>query len=265
MREVVIDTETTGVEVTAGHRVVEIGCVEMIDRQITGAHWHGYFNPERRMPKDAEVIHGLTDSFLARQPSFASVAHSFLAFVGEAQIVAHNAPFDLGFLNAELERAGYNHFAPERITDTLELARQKLPHVGHSLNQLCAHYGISTKEREKHGALIDAELLARVYIELMIGNRQGSFDLAQHELVTVRHQTLVILQRPTPLPSPLTGEDRAAHRAFIFSAKINEPIWGDYFSVRDAEAITVELSAACNTVARTGGATPPTEAIKEAA
>ncbi|MEI6419162.1 MAG: DNA polymerase III subunit epsilon, partial [Sphingomonadales bacterium] len=177
MREIVWDTETTGIMPGDGHRIVEIGAVELVNRTLTGRSFHSYLDPERAMPKDAERVHGLSIEFLTGQPTFAMVIDDFLAFIGDSPLVAHNAAFDMGFLNWELQRAGRRPVPDSRSIDTLELARKALPGAKHSLDALCTRYGIDLSGRAKHGALIDAELLARVYVELL-GGRQIGFDLA---------------------------------------------------------------------------------------
>jgi len=226
MREIILDTETTGFDPAEGHRIVEIGCVELIDRRHTGKTWHVYLNPERTMPKDAEAVHGLTEEFLADKPVFAAVAADLLAFIGNSQMVAHNAPFDLAFLNAELERSGQLPLEHDRITDTLELAREKLPGSPNTLDALCRRFDINTTRRGKHGALIDADLLAQVYIELVV-ERSPEFDFSAH-----REAPVLALPgkriRPLPLAPRLTEADIAAHRAFV-AAAVTAPIWDDYW------------------------------------
>jgi DNA polymerase III subunit epsilon len=225
MREIVLDTETTGFEPSDGHRMVEIGCVELIDRQPTGKTFHSYFNPERDMPEDALKVHGITSQFLADKPRFGNCVDELLTFLGDAPLVAHNAAFDVAFLNAELRRISYPFaIEPHRVVDTLVLARRAHPGVGHSLDELCKLYHIDNSEREKHGALLDAELLAKVYIELVVA-RQGSFDLTAARTITA-HGVLI---RPRHLELRLTDADVAAHRAFILAAAIKEPIWMDYW------------------------------------
>src|SRR6201996_610610 len=176
MREIVLDTETTGLDPLQGDRMVEIGCIELVNRFATGRTFHCYFNPERSMPESALNVHGLTDVFLKDQPLFGDKAEEIVAFIGEAPLVAHNAMFDLGFLNAELERAGHAAVSRERMIDTLLLARRKHPGAANRLDDLCVRYTIDNSRRTKHGALLDAELLAEVYVELL-GARQGQFVL----------------------------------------------------------------------------------------
>src|ERR1700758_4950075 len=179
MREIVFDTETTGLDPFQGDRMVEIGCIELVNRFPTGKTFHYYFNPERDMPEQAFKVHGLSIDFLKDKPLFADKADELIAFLGDdAALVAHNAMFDLGFLNAELDRAGREGVSRERIVDTLLLARRKHPGASNRLDDLCTRYSIDNSRRTKHGALLDAELLAEVYIEL-IGARQAQFILSQ--------------------------------------------------------------------------------------
>lgn len=180
MREIVFDTETTGLSPEEGDRMVEIAGVEMVDRVPTGASFHFYFNPERPMPAEAEAVHGLSDAFLADKPRFAESADALLAELGEARLVAHNAIFDFRFLNTELERAGRPAVSAARMVDTLEIARRRFPGAKHTLDALCTRFGIDRSARVVHGALIDARLLADVYVELL-GGRQIGFELGSGE------------------------------------------------------------------------------------
>ena len=177
MREIVFDTETTGLDPKSGDRMVEIGCVEMIDRVETGATFHAYYNPERDMPIEAERVHGLSAAFLAGKPLFAAGVDDLLEFLGDSPLVAHNAGFDFGFLNGELERIGRPHISLDRMVDTVAIARKKHPGAKNSLDALCTRYGVDRSHRVKHGALLDAELLAQVYVELT-GGRQIGLQLA---------------------------------------------------------------------------------------
>lgn len=177
MREIALDTETTGLNPKAGHRVVEIGCVEMINHVATGQVFHAYINPERDMPEEAFSVHGLSEAFLRDHPKFAEVVEKFLAFIGDDTLVIHNAQFDMGFLNAELERAGQPPLDMSRAIDTVKMARQKFPGAQASLDALCRRFDIDNSNRELHGALLDARLLADVYLELK-GGRQTGFGLA---------------------------------------------------------------------------------------
>lgn len=225
MREIVLDTETTGFKYEIDDRVVEIGCIELVNHIPTGRHFHVYINPERPMPEDAFKVHGLSDEFLAAKPVFAAVAQGFIDFIGDDPLVIHNAAFDLGFLNAELARLqGYPHLAMERAIDTVRLARQKFPGAQASLDALCKRFNIDNSARTKHGALLDAELLAEVYLEL-IGGRQQGLGLAG---LDADGQSIVALQaprgpaRPSRAHAPSEAE-QAAHAAFV--AKLKDPLW----------------------------------------
>ena len=229
MREIVFDTETTGLDPLAGDRLVEIGCIELFNRFPTGKTFHGYFNPERDMPESALKIHGLTIDFLKNQPLFARRVGELIDFLGDAQLVAHNAMFDLAFLNAELERAGYQAVGRDRMVDTLLIARRKHPGAPNRLDDLCNRYAVDNSRRAKHGALLDAELLAEVYVEL-IGARQAQFVLSQAPAIVATGQIIAVRERPMPLPSRLTADAQAAHRRFIASLGENA-VWRDYVSL----------------------------------
>jgi DNA polymerase-3 subunit epsilon len=230
MREIVFDTETTGLDPLQGDRLVEIGCIELVNRFPSGNVFHCYFNPERDMPAQALAIHGLTGEFLKDKPFFAHKAEELVAFLGDAQLVAHNAMFDLGFLNAELERAGLTMLARERIVDTLLIARRKHPGGANRLDDLCVRYAIDNSRRTKHGALLDAELLAEIYIEL-IGARQAQLILAQASAPAAAGEApIVIRERAAPLAVRLTEDERVAHRQFISSLG-DTAIWRDYVSL----------------------------------
>lgn len=227
MREIIFDTETTGLDPKTGDRLVEIGCIEMVNRVTTGATFHCYFNPERDMPAEAERVHGLSEAFLADKPLFATQAQELLAFLGESPLVAHNAGFDFGFLNAELERCGLATIGLDRMVDTVKIARQKHPGAKNSLDALCTRYGIDRSHRTKHGALLDAELLAQVYVELL-GGRQIGLELAAQAVVAIEAAATPALparerpQRP-PRPHAASPEELAAHAAFLTSLK--DPVW----------------------------------------
>jgi DNA polymerase III subunit epsilon len=230
MREIVFDTETTGLDPYQGDRLVEIGCIELVNRFPTGKTFHCYFYPERDMPEQAFKVHGLSIDFLKDKPLFADKVEELVAFLGDAQLVAHNAMFDLGFLNCELERAGSALVARERIVDTLLIARRKHPGGANRLDDLCARYTIDNSRRIKHGALLDAELLAEVYIEL-IGARQAQLGLAQAAApVRAVGEPIIVRERPTPLAERLSAVARAAHRRFIESLG-EGAIWRDYVSL----------------------------------
>lgn len=220
MREIVIDTETTGLDPAAGHRVVEIGCVEMVNRIATGATFHEYVDPERDVPSEAVDIHGLDAAKLAGKPLFAAVADGLLEFIGDSRVIAHNAGFDLGFLNAELERAGKPSIDAGRATDTVTLARRKFPGSPASLDALCQRFGIDNSARTRHGALLDAELLADVYVEL-IGGRQPSLTLPGQNAAAPGPAAEAEIRAPRPhMPG---AAELAAHEAFI--DKLKDPIW----------------------------------------
>ncbi len=230
MREIVLDTETTGLDPYQGHRMVEIGCIELVNRIPSGNTFHRYFNPERSMPAEAYAVHGLSDEFLKAKLFFAEAADELIAFLGDAPLVAHNASFDLGFLNAELERAGRPLIARERLVDTLLIARRKHPGGSNRLDDLCARYAIDNSRRTKHGALLDAELLAEVYVEL-IGARQAQLVLAQASMAgQAAGEPIIVRERLVPLIPAVTAEERAAHRAFIATLGDNA-IWRDYVSL----------------------------------
>jgi DNA polymerase-3 subunit epsilon len=235
MREIVLDTETTGLDPFAGHRMVEIGCVELINRMPTGRHFHRYVNPEREVPEEAFAVHGLSSEFLKDKPAFADIADELLSFIGDAPLVAHNAVFDLGFLNAELERAGKAAVRHERLVDTLLLARRKYPAGPNRLDDLCARYGIDNSRRTTHGALLDAKILADVYLEL-IGARQAQLLLVEARDATSGAAALAsgIRLRPHALPPRLSLEERQAHQAFI--ATLGEhAIWREYLPFERTE------------------------------
>lgn len=223
MREICLDTETTGFEPGEGHRMVEIACVELINLMPTGRELHLYFDPERDMPAEAEAVHGLSREFLTGKPKFVELVHEFEAFMQDSRLVAHNAPFDVRFLNAELVRAGRPKLTCA-VQDTLQLARNKFPGSPASLDALCRRFGIDLSERTKHGALIDTRLLAKVYLELM-GGLQPGFSLAADSRVTAAAAAAVIANREhrPPRPHAATPEELAAHAAMI--AALKEPVW----------------------------------------
>jgi len=233
MREIVLDTETTGLDPLRGDRLVEVGCVEIFNRMPTGQTFHRYINPERDMPAEAFAVHGLSTEFLADKPLFAHVVDDFLAFIGDAPLVIHNASFDIGFINAELARLSRGAIGRDRLVDTLLLARRKHPGVSNRLDDLCSRYAIDNSRRTKHGALLDAELLAEVYIDL-IGARQSQLILAEVPLETVgipgetRRR-----QRPSPLLDRITDADLDAHRAFVATMG-DKAIWAEYLAVPPA-------------------------------
>ena len=219
MREVVLDTETTGLDPRSGHRIVEIGCVELINHMATGKHFHKYLNPERDIPEQASVIHGLTEEFLSSQPVFADIAEEFEAFIGDSILVIHNAEFDLGFINAEREKISQPPIAPDRAIDTVSLARRKFPGAQANLDALCRRFKIDNSDRSLHGALKDARLLAEVYLEL-IGGRQQNLGLSAQERKIVEAAEK---NRRPPRPHAPTDAEQLAHAQFI--EKLESPIW----------------------------------------
>lgn len=223
MREVVLDTETTGLEPADGHRIVEVGAVELVNHIPSGRRFQRYLDPERDMPEGAERVHGLTRTFLATHRRFAEEADALLEFIGEAKLVMHNAPFDLGFLNAEFERIGKPPIPVERSVDTLAIARRRFPGAPASLDALCKRFGIDRSMREKHGALLDAELLTEVYLELT-GGRQPGLEL-QRAAPTPDAAPVPRTERAARAPRPHapTETEAAAHAAFV--ATLKDPIW----------------------------------------
>lgn len=227
MREIVFDTETTGLNANGGDRLVEIGCIEMVNRVETGQTYHVYLNPERPMPAEAQAVHGLSDAFLADKPRFAEVVTDFLAFIGpDAKLVAHNAMFDFGFIDSELIRAGYPPLDRGRMVDTVAMARKLHPGAKHSLDALCTRYGIDRSHRIKHGALLDAELLAQLYVE-MTGGRQIGLGLAATAGTAARSDAPSAAASPRhfrePRPHAATAAERERHAAFI--ATIDNALW----------------------------------------
>ncbi len=214
MREIVLDTETTGLDPALGHRVVEIGCVELMNYIPTGSVYHVLINPERDMPPEAEAIHGHSAASLAGKPKFAEVADAFLEFVGDARLVIHNAGFDFGFLNFELGRCTRNLLLRERIVDTLALARRRHPGGPNKLDDLCVRYGIDNSRRTKHGALLDAELLAEVYAEL-VGGRQARLGLDRIKSASRLEKSGKTRARPVALAPRLSDAEASAHAALI--------------------------------------------------
>lgn len=227
MREIVFDTETTGLDPKTGDRLVEIGCVEMVNRVQTGVTFHQYFNPQRDMPAEAERVHGLSEAFLADKPLFKDEAQAFLDFIGDSPMVAHNASFDFGFINNELTMVGLPIVELDRMVDTVRIARARHPGAKNSLDALCTRYGIDRSHRTKHGALLDAELLAQVYVELL-GGRQIGLELAAEQglVESTAVETTVItrerVQRPAR-PHHASEAELAAHAKFLESIKT--PLW----------------------------------------
>ncbi len=226
MREIVLDTETTGLDPAKGHRIVEIGCVELYNLIPTGLSYHAYLDPERDIPEEAFRVHGISAEFLAGKPVFAAIGEEFLKFVEDSRIVAHNAEFDLRFVNAELALAALPMIAADRVVDTLALARRKFPGGANSLDALCQRFGIDSSRRTKHGALLDAELLAEVYAELL-GGRQASLSLGSAGGARLSASGPLLTRRPEPLPPRLVAEELARHQAFV--AELGpESIWAGY-------------------------------------
>lgn len=219
-REIVLDTETTGLNPKGGDRLVEVGCVELVNKVRTGKTFHRYLNPERQVPEEVVRIHGLSTEFLKDKPLFKQVANEFVEFIGTSNLVIHNANFDLSFINAEFAYVGIPQINPKRVTDTLMVARKKFPGSPASLDALCKKYNISLETRDKHGALIDAELLALVYIELM-GGTQNSLIL---ESAKTEQKVVGITQKTRPQRSfNLNAEDATRHEEFLKT--ITNPIW----------------------------------------
>jgi DNA polymerase-3 subunit epsilon len=228
MREIVFDTETTGLDPYQGDRLVEIGCVELVNGFPTGNSFHYYLNPQRDMPEGAFKVHGLSSEFLKDKPFFADICDEFLAFVGDAPLIAHNAMFDLGFINAELERCKKGALQRERLIDTLMLARRRYPAGPNKLDDLCGRFSIDLSRRTKHGALLDAELLAVVYVELT-GKRQARLGLMDTGVSATQQVVVTIRVRPAPLPPRISDAEREAHLAFV-STLGDKAIWKDYLS-----------------------------------
>jgi DNA polymerase-3 subunit epsilon len=225
MREIVFDTETTGLSFSGGDRLVEIGCVELVNRVETGRTFHAYFNPERAMAAEAQAVHGLSDAFLADKPRFGDVCEALLEFIGDDPLVAHNAGFDFGFLNGELGKCGRALVAMTRMVDTLTLARTRHPGAKHTLDALCTRYGIDRSHRVLHGALLDAQLLAQVYVELT-GGRQIGLTLVSEapapETASATAAVVAPIARPRRTFAP-TPAELAAHAAFL--KEIADPLW----------------------------------------
>jgi len=225
LREIVLDTETTGLDPRGGDRLVEIGCVELENHVPTGNTYHQYVNPERGMPEEAFAVHGLSEAFLAKYPSFSEIVDGFLTFIGDANLIIHNASFDLGFINSELARIGQSAVDTSRAIDTVQIARSKYPGAQASLDALCRRFEIDLSSRTKHGALLDAELLADVYLEL-VGGRQPGFELAsERKLSHVYDENSRGASARPPRPHAASDSERCAHAAIL--EKISDPIWRD--------------------------------------
>ena len=226
MREIIFDTETTGFDPLNGDRMVEIGCIEMFGRVMTGNVYHAYFNPERPMPSAAENVHGLSDKFLSDKPFFSQKAEELIAFLGDSPLVAHNASFDFGFLNNELQKCGSPGIGMDRMIDTVALAKVRHPGAKLSLDALCTRYGIDRSHRVKHGALLDAELLAHLYIELT-GGRQIGLELVDESTTTIELSTTSIIRtsRPYRQPRPHSASLAELERHRDFIANIQGALW----------------------------------------
>ena len=228
VREIVFDTETTGLNPATGDRIVEIGCVELFNRVETGRHFHAYFNPDRDMPFEAEAVHGLSTIFLSDKPRFVERAEELLDFIEDSPLVAHNAGFDFGFLNHELQRCGRPVVCTSRMVDTLVIARSKHPGAKHSLDALCVRFGIDRSQRVKHGALLDAQLLAQVYVELT-GGRQIDLGLVADTAsvqVSAASGPIIVREPRAPRPHAALAEELERHRAFI--AQLADPLWARF-------------------------------------
>jgi DNA polymerase-3 subunit epsilon len=226
MREIVFDTETTGLDHRQGDRVVEIGCVELINRVETGRTYHAYFNPGMAMPSIAEQIHGLSDAFLSDKPDFHETVEDLLDFLDDSPLVAHNAMFDWGFLNHELGECGRMHIPLSRIIDTLAMSKTRHPGAKHSLDALCNRYGVDRSQRMKHGALLDAQLLAQVYVELTGGRQIGlemGFDSKSMAPAPLQAAIPTAMNGRRPRIHEISAEERARHRVFI--ARLTDPLW----------------------------------------
>ncbi len=223
MREIVFDTETTGFDPAAGDKVVEIGCVELLNGLPTGEHFHKYINPERDMPDAAFQVHGLSEEFLKTHPVFAEIVEEFLAFIGDARLVAHNADFDMKFINAELKNLGFKPIPASRSVDTLAIARQKFPGSPNTLDALCKRFNVDNSGRTKHGALLDSELLAEVYLELLGGRQVGLALVSDSDRRDQNNISGPERIYRAPRPHSPSEEELAAHEAFI--AKIEDALW----------------------------------------
>ena len=228
MREIVFDTETTGLNPVGGDRMVEIGCIEIVNRVETGRHFHAYFNPQRSMPAEAEAVHGLTTIFLSAQATFAERVEELLDFIGDSPLVAHNASFDFGFLNHELGLCGRPLVCISRMVDTLLLARTRHPGAKHSLDALCTRFGIDRSMRVRHGALLDAQLLAQVYVELTGGRQIGLGLVADTNSAAVRDggHSVTVREPRLPRPHQAASDELERHRAFI--AQMADPLWNRF-------------------------------------
>lgn len=229
MREIVFDTETTGLSAQNGDRLVEIGCVELINRVETGRVFHAYFNPQRSMPSEAQAVHGLSEAFLSDKPLFADKVEEMLDFLGDSPLIAHNAQFDFSFLNFELNGCGRPIVAMDRMIDTLVIARTRHPGAKHSLDALCNRYGIDRSHRVLHGALLDAQLLAQVYVELtggrQIGLMLGSDDMSRSAPAGPVIEVSTLVERAVRPPRPHSASEEELRRHAEFVARLTDPLW----------------------------------------
>ncbi|NIX75535.1 DNA polymerase III subunit epsilon [Microvirga terricola] len=242
LREIVLDTETTGTEHASGDRIIEIGCVELLNHIPTGKFYHVYINPQRAVSAGALAVHGLSDEFLADKPVFSAIVEEFFEFISGGRLVIHNAAFDVGFINAEFARTGHPPIALNDVVDTLSMARRKHPGAANNLDALCSRYGIDNSKRTKHGALLDAEILAEVYIEL-IGGKQVGFDLAMKPSarggpVLQTDAAAPREVRPRTILSRLTEAEREAHQAFVEALGPNA-LWREYIAERTPDQESV--------------------------
>jgi DNA polymerase-3 subunit epsilon len=233
VRELVLDTETTGLDLKDNHRIIELACVELNNYIPTGTFWHWYFNPERDVPNSATEVHGLTAAFLADKPVFGAIAEEILAVIGGARLIIHNAGFDIGFLNDELGRAGKPPLSLDRVVDTLGIARRKHPGSPNNLDALCRRYGVDHSRRVKHGALLDCELLAEVYLRL-IGAEQAALDFSARPFAVSGKDEAAVPIRLKPLPNRLSPQEIAAHQSFVTSLG-PRAIWLNYELGADAK------------------------------
>jgi DNA polymerase-3 subunit epsilon len=225
MREIVLDTETTGLDPSDGHRIIEIGCVELMDHLPTGRTFQCYLNPERDIPIESQRVHGITEEFIADKPLFAAMVDEFFAFIGDAPLVIHNAGFDLKFLNAELTRLQRATLPYARAIDTIDIAKSKIPGARYSLDELCKRFSIDLTSRSKHGALLDATLLAQVYLEL-VGGRQTKFNLGPRDAeISALDEMRPARIRPTPLAPRVTQSEAEGHAAFVARELGDEAVW----------------------------------------
>ena len=228
MREIILDTETTGLDPLKGDRLVEIAGVEVLNYIPTGETFHVYIDPQRDMPAEAFAVHGLSEEFLCGKPLFPDIIDNFMAFIGDSNLVIHNAEFDMRFINNELKLAGRKPLGMDRVVDTLALARRKHPGAPNSLDALCSRYRIDNSRRVKHGALLDSEILAEVYAEL-VGGRQATLVLASESRAAARAEKVVVRQRPVPLERLIVDEEAQAHARFLEGLG-DKSIWKDYIA-----------------------------------